>query len=170
MSIYVSPYCNAVYESLRFGALKSDSIHHFFGNVRLIAVLSVFQLLYDLVNFCITIICGVIVLSVVSQHEYQYIQSCLYLPASTYSGPRTPTPPPPFECYATQGRPWPPSSSVPHKGPSSCYPGSVAHSCTHRESWKTHTSTMKTNIYIVAHTKSTYKTLYVDFVWADFIS
>jgi hypothetical protein len=46
----------------------------------------------------------------------------------------------------------------------------VAHSCTHRESWKTHTSTMKTNIYIVAHTKSTYKTLYVDFVWADFIS
>ena len=73
-------YSNAVYESLRFGALKSDSIHHFFGNVRLIAVLSVFQLLYDLVNFCITIICGVIVLGVVSQHEYQYIQSCLYLP------------------------------------------------------------------------------------------
>jgi hypothetical protein len=39
----VYSYSNAVYESLRFGTVKSDSIHHFFGNVRFIAVLSVFQ-------------------------------------------------------------------------------------------------------------------------------
>ena len=56
----VYSYSNAVYESLRFGTVKSDSIHHFFGNVRLIAVLSVFQL-YDLVNFFITLNFGVIV-------------------------------------------------------------------------------------------------------------
>jgi hypothetical protein len=57
----VYSYSNAVYESLRFGMVKSDSIHHFFGNVRLIAVLSVFQLLYDLVIFFITLNFGVIV-------------------------------------------------------------------------------------------------------------
>jgi hypothetical protein len=39
---------------------EADSIHHFFGNVRFIAVLSVFQLLYDLAIFFITLICCVI--------------------------------------------------------------------------------------------------------------
>ena len=56
----VYSYSDAVYESLRFGAVTSDSIHHFFGNVRLIAVLSVFQLLYDLIIFFIILIFCVI--------------------------------------------------------------------------------------------------------------
>ena len=56
----VNSYSNAVYECLRFGTVKSDS-----------------SCMYDLAIFFHFPYLLCYCLSVVSQHDYQYIQSCL---------------------------------------------------------------------------------------------